>query len=337
MLTASKIARIKANQAKLFAGRAQTITLHGVASSVPWTLTVQGIIRGQEDNPQSGTVNTIRANANAEVRTSDVTLAQVRQLLYLTLPSGSPDTLAGEQFTVVGAQLKGLMPGGDRYILALFRIGATPTGSTGGTVTVTDDPQAITITTQAGVGHTPTTVTTNAVLVWLREGDTAAHQGTGSKHTNQLLFQSADVSLAQLRSTVYVTILGEKYHVDTIETQHAGLSGALYLVDLHPYHAQTVDLTLKAAGGSTSTLTCTAILAGMAEDDPDLAGGSSAATMELRTAEIDLPTLRSCLYVTPNPVVGIAPATRYLITSISSGGTRAGGDRLICSLERQRV
>ena len=62
------------------------------------------------------------------------------------------------------------------------------------------------------------------------------------------------------------------------------------------------------------------------------------AMLQLKQADVDLPTLRSVIFLElSSPAGGELLASRYLPTGIRSQGIPPGGDRWIITLQRQRA
>lgn len=110
--------------------------------------------------------------------------------------------------------------------------------------------------------------------------------------------------------------------------------------------SQPLTLVCLNPDGTTRTLTLTGILKPVYDFDPSFEaapGGAQEfhqadALLQLRQADVDLPTLRSVATVSPVSSAGAeAFASRYIPTSIRSLGTAPGGDRWIITLERQRA
>jgi hypothetical protein len=89
------------------------------------TLTVNGIFKLiQDEDPtifvQQGLDSIHNADAVALLKTDDITLSQIRGCMYL-----EPQTTWGSsivtRYLVTGVAMKGMLPGGDRYVLSLDR------------------------------------------------------------------------------------------------------------------------------------------------------------------------------------------------------------------------
>jgi|SRR5579884_2027776 len=104
--------------------------------------------------------------------------------------------------------------------------------------------------------------------------------------------------------------------------------------------SQDVILTLKAADGSTSTLTVPAIFRLSVDADPRLAGhsgspGAPDVLAQFMQTDVTLDQLRACVKITlPPGTTGPDLANAYAIRSIAIKGLQPGGDRFICAVTR---
>ena len=127
-LTTRKLNHIAAKYAKVFAGRAQGVilTLRTSAGGTT-TLTVNAIWRvmGDFDPTLSQQIADIETRATqpdviAEFLATDVTLAQLRATISLTLAAGVGAQPA-QKYTVSLIEVRGLAPGGDRFNVHCMR------------------------------------------------------------------------------------------------------------------------------------------------------------------------------------------------------------------------
>jgi len=127
-LTTRKLAHITAMYKKVFAGRSQSVilTLRTGAGGTT-TLTVNAVWRvmGDMDPTLSQTVADIETRATspdviAEFLESDVTLAQLRSCISITLAAGVGAQPA-QKYIIAAIDVRGMPPGGDRYIVNCMR------------------------------------------------------------------------------------------------------------------------------------------------------------------------------------------------------------------------
>lgn len=127
-LTTRKLAHISAMYRKVFAGRSQAVvlTLRTPAGGTT-TLTVQGVFRVMGDmDPtlhQLSADNETRAtmpDVIAQFLEADVTLAQLRSCIYLTLAAGVGAQPA-QKYVIAAIDVRGMTPGGDRFICDCMR------------------------------------------------------------------------------------------------------------------------------------------------------------------------------------------------------------------------
>jgi hypothetical protein len=108
--------------------------------------------------------------------------------------------------------------------------------------------------------------------------------------------------------------------------------------------SQQVILTMRTAGGGTTTLTIKAIWRVMGDYDPTLSqqiadietrGTQPDVLSEFLQSDVTLPQLRSTIYLTLAAGVGAQPAQKYVITFIEVKGITPGGDRFNVHCMRQ--
>src|SRR5579859_358617 len=126
-LTASKLAHLNAKLAILFDQRAQqvTLTLKNADGSTT-TLTINGIFRlGADFDPTMDLAphgsELKGADAILMVHEADVTYAQIRACIYVTVTTPAGADAMASRYIVTSIEPKGMGPGGDRYILSLDR------------------------------------------------------------------------------------------------------------------------------------------------------------------------------------------------------------------------
>ena len=127
-LTAKKLAHITAMYAKVFASRSQQVTLTmRTGAGGTTTLQVKSVWRvmGDMDPTLSQTIADIETRATqpdvvAEFLESDVTLAQLRSTICITLVAGVGAQPA-QKYIIAAIDVRGMAPGGDRFICSCMR------------------------------------------------------------------------------------------------------------------------------------------------------------------------------------------------------------------------
>jgi hypothetical protein len=106
----------------------------------------------------------------------------------------------------------------------------------------------------------------------------------------------------------------------------------------------SVILTLRTAGGGTTTLTVQAVWRVIIDDMPTYEGPTNALThlgvespiqAEFNAADVTLAQLRSCIYATLTSPGPNQPASRYVLTDIEPTGMLPGGTRYFTRWTRQ--
>jgi hypothetical protein len=127
-LTTRKLTHITAMYQKIFASRAQNVVLTmRTSAGGTTTLTVKSVWRVMGDMAPtlSQTAADIETRATqpdviAEFLETDVTLAQLRSTLYITLSAGvgaQPAT----KYIIAAIDVRGMPPGGDRFLCNCMR------------------------------------------------------------------------------------------------------------------------------------------------------------------------------------------------------------------------
>ena len=117
------------------------------------------------------------------------------------------------------------------------------------------------------------------------------------------------------------------------------------IVKMNAGRQQQVILTLRTAGGGTSTLTVNAVWRVMGDFDPTYEGpnnvrfqGTVDADVEaiFNQADVTLPQLRACIWASlGSDATGAQPATKYTLMDIEPVGIMPGGDRFFTRWTRQ--
>lgn len=121
-LTARKLAHISAMYQKIFASRSQQVILTmRTSAGGTTTLTVKSVFRvmGDMDPTLSQTAADVETRATtpdviAEFLATDVTLPQLRSVIYLALSAGVGAQPA-QKYIIAAIDVRGMAPGGDRF------------------------------------------------------------------------------------------------------------------------------------------------------------------------------------------------------------------------------
>jgi hypothetical protein len=127
-LTARKLAHLTGMYTKVFQQRSQQVVLTmRTGAGGTTTLTVKAVwrVQGDMDPTLSQTAADIETRATqpdviAEFLQADVTLAQLRSVMYITLSAGvgaQPAT----KYTIAAIDVRGMPPGGDRFVVNCMR------------------------------------------------------------------------------------------------------------------------------------------------------------------------------------------------------------------------
>jgi hypothetical protein len=114
--------------AKIFAGRSQTVVLTcrtGAGGTTTLNKPAVWRVQGDMDPSLSQTAADIETRATspdviAEFLETDVTLAQLRSCIYITLAAGvgaQPAT----KYTIAAIDVRGMTPGGSRFVVNCMR------------------------------------------------------------------------------------------------------------------------------------------------------------------------------------------------------------------------
>lgn len=126
-LNPRKLAHLAANRTRIFASRAEpiTFTIRNPNNSTS-TLTINAIFRSMADEDPS----TVRApplsdihgaDAILEANLSDISLTQLRATITLARAPGAAGATFASTFMITSIAVKGIPPGGDRWIVTLTR------------------------------------------------------------------------------------------------------------------------------------------------------------------------------------------------------------------------
>ncbi|MGI8825265.1 MAG: hypothetical protein ACR2JC_06440 [Chloroflexota bacterium] len=119
-LNPAKAKHITAKLNALFLQRAQPVTLTLLApGGATSTLTINAIFRLEQD--ADPTLGKEIVDAIMLCRTADVTLAQLRSCIYVQPAANSAAALLASKYLITSILPKGILPGGDRYIVSLDR------------------------------------------------------------------------------------------------------------------------------------------------------------------------------------------------------------------------
>jgi ABC-type uncharacterized transport system involved in gliding motility auxiliary subunit len=127
-LTTRKLTHISAMYQKIFASRSQQVVLT-MRTSIGGTTTLQikSVFRvmGDMDPTLSQTAADVETRATtpdviAEFLETDVTLPQLRSVIYLTLAAGVGAQPA-QKYTIAAIDVRGMAPGGDRFLCHCMR------------------------------------------------------------------------------------------------------------------------------------------------------------------------------------------------------------------------
>jgi hypothetical protein len=113
---------------KVFAGRAQSVILTlrtPVGGTTTLTINAVWRVMGDMDPTLSQTAADIETRATspdvlAEFLESDVSLAQLRSCLYITLAAGVGAQPASK-YIIAAIEVRGMPPGGDRFLVHCMR------------------------------------------------------------------------------------------------------------------------------------------------------------------------------------------------------------------------
>jgi hypothetical protein len=128
-LTARKIAHIKANLVKIFAGRTQQVllTIRNADGSTTTLPTLNAIWRAMEDqdpiyDPAGTGGDDIKvADVVALFNLADISYSQMRQCVWAELVPGQPGPAIATRYLPTSITPKGIIPGGDRLIVTFDR------------------------------------------------------------------------------------------------------------------------------------------------------------------------------------------------------------------------
>jgi hypothetical protein len=127
-LTTRKLAHISAMYQKIFATRSQQVVLTmRTSAGGTTTLTLKSVFRvmGDMDPTLSQTAADVETRATtpdviAEFLETDVTLPQLRSVIYLTLSAGVGAQPA-QKYIIAAIDVRGMAPGGDRFLCHCMR------------------------------------------------------------------------------------------------------------------------------------------------------------------------------------------------------------------------
>jgi hypothetical protein len=130
-LTAAKIAHIKGKLDLLHQGRSQQIVLTLKASDGSTsTRTVTGILRPVADEDPSftsegggNTVNAKNSDAVMALKQADIDLPTLRSVVEVSYGNDATGAQPANRYRITGIDIKGIMPGGDRFVCYLERQG----------------------------------------------------------------------------------------------------------------------------------------------------------------------------------------------------------------------